>query len=103
MGRIAIIEEVEGIRDEQDVGDDSPKNDEDGVFDDTDASKPPPSTPPPDEGPRVSTVQEVHEAFDFINTLRYSQPTHLQGLHPCILSPHPYLILSCIVKGSARG
>jgi len=53
MGRIAIIEEVEGLRDEQDIGDNAPM--------------------------KVATIQEVHEAFDSVNTLRYSQPTHLQG------------------------
>ena len=80
MGRIALIEEVEGIRDEQDVGDDSRKSDQDASFDDTDTSQSTPSNPTSDEGPRVATVHEVHEAFDSINTLRYSQPTHLQGL-----------------------
>jgi len=27
----------------------------------------------------VATIHEVNEAFDSVNTLRYSQPTHLQG------------------------
>jgi hypothetical protein len=28
----------------------------------------------------VATIHEVNEAFDSVNTLRYSQPTHLQGM-----------------------
>lgn len=76
MARIAATEDVEGIRDEEDVGDVLTEE---------------PSTPEPlSEGPRlkdkqkgkyVATLQEVQEAFDAVNTLRYSQPTHLQGLH----------------------
>ncbi|KAJ8698469.1 hypothetical protein PTI98_005175 [Pleurotus ostreatus] len=74
MARIAATEDVEGIRDEEDVGDVLTEE---------------PSTPEPlSEGPRlkdkqrgkyVATLQEVQEAFDAVNTLRYSQPTHLQG------------------------
>ena len=30
----------------------------------------------------VATIHEVNEAFDSVNTLRYSQPTHLQGSFP---------------------
>ena len=30
----------------------------------------------------VATIHEVNEAFDSVNTLRYSQPTHLQGAFP---------------------
>ena len=30
----------------------------------------------------VATIHEVNEAFDSVNTLRYSQPTHLQGASP---------------------
>ena len=99
MGRIALIEEVEGIRDEQDVGDDSRKSDQDTSFDDTDTSQPTPSNPTSDQGPHIATVHEVHEAFDSINTLRYSQPTHLQGLHAL----HGSLSSSDITsKGNAR-
>jgi len=37
--------------------------------------------PPAGEKKRkfVATIHEVNEAFDSVNTLRYSQPTHLQG------------------------
>jgi cleavage and polyadenylation specificity factor subunit 2 len=37
---------------------------------------------PPTKEPKrkfVATIHEVSEAFDSVNTLRYSQPTHLQG------------------------
>ena len=30
----------------------------------------------------VATIHEVNEAFDSVSTLRYSQPTHLQGTFP---------------------
>jgi len=40
--------------------------------------------PPPKEQKRkfVATIHEVNEAFDSVSTLRYSQPTHLQGTSP---------------------
>ena len=42
------------------------------------------SIPPPKEPKRkfVATIHEVNEAFDSVSTLRYSQPTHLQGTFP---------------------
>ena len=42
------------------------------------------TTLPPKEQKRkfVATIHEVNEAFDSVNTLRYSQPTHLQGAFP---------------------
>ncbi len=81
MGRIAATEDVDGLRDEQDVGDEgqSPGNDED----DMDAVQEL-KTPPPEDikqkGKYIATSREVHDAFDSVNTLRYSQPTHLQGI-----------------------
>ncbi|KAG5648901.1 hypothetical protein DXG03_000250 [Asterophora parasitica] len=81
MGRIAVSEDVEGIRDEEDVGDKEevkPQQDADGM-----EVKEGPSTPPSKKegkgGKYVATLTEVQDAFDSINTLRYSQPTHLQG------------------------
>jgi len=40
--------------------------------------------PPAKEQKRkfVATIHEVNEAFDSVSTLRYSQPTHLQGAFP---------------------
>lgn len=60
MARIVTLEDIEGTRDEQDVLDDES----------------------PVEYPfkkYIATVNQVHEAYDAVNTLRYSQPTHLQG------------------------
>ncbi|KAK0191164.1 beta-lactamase-like protein [Armillaria mellea] len=80
MGRIAATEDVDGLRDEQDIGDEgqSPSNDEEDM-DTVQELK----TPPPEDikqnGKYISTSREVHDAFDSVNTLRYSQPTHLQG------------------------
>lgn len=82
MGRIAVSEEVEGLREEEDVGDENERKlklDLDSM-DLTDGSTPPP-LPKKDgkKGKYVATLTEVQDAFDSINTLRYSQPTHLQG------------------------
>ena len=37
----------------------------------------------------VATIHEVNEAFDSVNTLRYSQPTHLQGTFSFFHYAHP--------------
>lgn len=88
MGRIAVAEDVEGLRDERDVGDRPEAKSEDehmgGVEEVRDASRSPApeSAPPPTPDAQhrcVATVIEVQDAFDSLNTLRYSQPTHLQG------------------------
>jgi len=81
MARIATTEDVEGIRDEEDVGDDEGKvGQEDESMDLDQESKRP--TPKNDKVQRkyVATLHEVQDAFNSVNTLRYSQPTHLQGL-----------------------
>lgn len=93
MARIAVTEDVEGLRDEQEMDD----SDMGGGLNHL-------STPEPDAGDHpvdgqettqptrelkpkfVATIHEVNEAFDSVNTLRYSQPTHLQGISP-FLSP----------------
>ncbi|TRM68110.1 beta-lactamase-like protein [Schizophyllum amplum] len=81
MARIAASEDVEGLRDEEDV-------DVEGVL--------VPEAQPVQEqregqeeerpqimrkvrGKYVATLQEVQDAFDSVNVLRYSQPCHLQG------------------------
>lgn len=82
MGRIATTEDVEGLRDQEDVGDVVQKNDEEGddgmSAEDKDESEAKPITENR-KGKYVATLQDVHDAFDAVNTLRYSQPTHLQG------------------------
>ncbi|PCH41479.1 cleavage and polyadenylation specificity factor subunit [Wolfiporia cocos MD-104 SS10] len=87
MARIAATEDVEGIRDEQDLGDKEEKKVEE-KNDTPDAegrvsTASSESTPVPEtrhwKGRYVATIQEVHDAFDAVNVLRYSQPCHLQG------------------------
>ncbi|KAG8218668.1 beta-lactamase-like protein [Butyriboletus roseoflavus] len=66
MARIVTLEDIEGTRDEQDI----PKEESD----------PQPSTSRDSASHKyIATVHQVHEAYDAVNTLRYSQPTHLQG------------------------
>ena len=87
MGRIAATEDVEGIRDEQDLGDEAETSPEESM--DTDTVDKSMSAEQPERaggkrtrprtGKYVATVQEVNEAFDSVNVLRYSQPFHLQG------------------------
>ncbi|KAJ6515698.1 beta-lactamase-like protein [Mycena sanguinolenta] len=79
MGRIATTEDIEGIRNEEDVGDDDhlvPESDDNLMDDGTPA---PPINRDKLKGKYVATLNEVQEAFDFVNTLRYRQPTRLQG------------------------
>lgn len=76
MGRIAVTEDVEGLRDEEDFGDEATEKfaneNEDGDG----------SHLPSNKNLKckyIPTVIEVQDAFNSMNTLRYSQPTHLQG------------------------
>jgi cleavage and polyadenylation specificity factor subunit 2 len=79
MARIAITEDVEGIRDEEDMGDKKePSENVDSLMDVDRVAKLQSSTKT--QRKFVATSQEVHEAFDSVNTLRFSQPTHLQGI-----------------------
>lgn len=79
MGRIAVTEDVEGLRDEEEIIDEpreSQSADEENVEPRDEA------LPAKDgNGKFIATVIEVQDAFDSCNTLRYSQPTHLQGKH----------------------
>ncbi|KAK7470454.1 hypothetical protein VKT23_001879 [Stygiomarasmius scandens] len=80
MGRIATTEDVEGLRDEQDVGEEVEKTEEDeesAPHDESEVDKP--LLPIPKSGKYIATVREVQDAFDSLHTLRYSQPAHLQG------------------------
>lgn len=80
MGRIATTEDVEGIRDQEDVDEEEDNNnkEEDNNMEAGD-SEGVRSVAAKGKGKYVATLQEVHDAFDSVNTLRYSQPTHLQG------------------------
>ncbi|KII94901.1 hypothetical protein PLICRDRAFT_33730 [Plicaturopsis crispa FD-325 SS-3] len=82
MGRIAAAEDIEALRDEEDVGDDQDQqNARDGSQSPEREGSSPGSerNPGKGKGKYVATLQEVQDAFDSVNTLRYSQPTHLQG------------------------
>ncbi|KAJ7590894.1 beta-lactamase-like protein [Mycena floridula] len=82
MARMAATEDIEGIRDEQDIGDDEEKpvdaESMDVAQDEENVEAPAKSVEEP-KGKYLATARQVHEAFDSVNTLRYSQPTHLQG------------------------
>lgn len=82
MARIASVEEVEGLRDEQDIGDqfEPIEGDEDSVRSEVEEEKAP--KPITKSGKYVATLREVQDSFDSVNTLRYSQPAHLQGMLP---------------------
>lgn len=70
MARIVTLEDVEGTRDEQDIP-------EEGSPSASDPQAQTSLTPPSSK--YIPTVNQVHEAYAAVNTLRYSQPTHLQG------------------------
>ncbi|KIK04662.1 hypothetical protein K443DRAFT_675681 [Laccaria amethystina LaAM-08-1] len=82
MGRIAVTEDIEGIRDEEDVDGkreaepDKQKQVTDGT---EEISAESPSFVFNPKKKFIATTAEVQDAFESINTLRYSQPTHLQG------------------------
>ncbi|KAH9071539.1 beta-lactamase-like protein [Lactarius deliciosus] len=91
MARIAATEEAEGIRDEEDVGSaDEQENPVVGANEEPSGDSPSVSqeghselSPYPQshlsKGKYVATPQEVHDSFNAVNTLRYSQPAHLSG------------------------
>jgi cleavage and polyadenylation specificity factor subunit 2 len=84
MGRIAVSEDIEGVRDEEDVGNEREHKQEqvDGTTELHEGSRSPSPKRDAPKGKYVATLIEVQDAFDSVNTLRYSQPTHLQGLFP---------------------
>jgi cleavage and polyadenylation specificity factor subunit 2 len=85
MARIACTEDVEGIREEEDVGDEGEKpSTESDVTQEPGTPTPETDTHIGSSGRYIATSREVHDAFDSLNTLRYSQPTHLQGKNDCL-------------------
>ena len=81
MGRIAVTEDVEGHRDEEEFGE-APTEPQPNDSANGEPPREPSGSPPPvrdTNGKCIATVIEVQDAFDSLNTLRYSQPTHLQG------------------------
>lgn len=81
MGRIAVTEDVEGIRDEEDVGDimEVKKDESEGAQMEHDGGGLEAGQGSSHRGKYVATVTEVYDAFAYLSTLRYSQPIHLQG------------------------
>jgi cleavage and polyadenylation specificity factor subunit 2 len=90
MARIAATEEAEGIRDEEDIGNSeeqaTPNIGNGGSLQvasnasqesHMEADSYPQSRL--SKGKHVATPQEVHDSFDAVSTLRYSQPAHLSG------------------------
>lgn len=77
MGRIAVTEDVEGLRDEEDFGDEAADN---GVDQESASQSSKAHNESSKSSKCIPTVIEVQDAFNSMNTLRYSQPTHLQGM-----------------------
>ncbi|KAG6337224.1 hypothetical protein ID866_1854 [Astraeus odoratus] len=80
MARIVTLEDIEGTRDEQETDDLDQEHataNEDTNIDGSEGQEQTSSVL--SVGKCVATVQEVHDVYDAVNTLRYSQPTHLQG------------------------
>lgn len=108
MARIAATEESESIRDEQDVDaghqSDQPQDGEDKVEDSGErVDESGPSSAVQRKAKYVATPSEVQEAFDSINTLRYSQPTHLQGLYYAPLALLYLTLLTSLFTGKCQG
>lgn len=88
MARISATEDVEGLRDEEEFSDLTEPQEQDSAQTGNGADCEEKPKPPSRPRKYVATIQEVHEAFDSITVLRYSQPCHLQGtyssmdLHP---------------------
>lgn len=93
MGRIAVTEDIEGIRSEIAVDIEEPEKEETEKPDEgMGVEEPLEEKPKPTMGANgkcVPTLIEVQDAFDIINTLRYSQPIHLQGASCVMLQLAP--------------
>ncbi|WRT67711.1 uncharacterized protein IL334_004683 [Kwoniella shivajii] len=85
MGRVVCLTEVESWRAEcpvEDASDIANGNRAEGSR--------PNKGKKPLRGPFVPTMEEVHEAFDWIKAIRYNQPLHLGGdLSHLLLTPFP--------------
>lgn len=81
MARMAVTEDIEGVRAEEDIGEEPAVEVGDPAEQVTaeDVTMLETKEPPRKRRKYVATLQEVNEAFDSVHTLRYSQPTHLQG------------------------
>lgn len=78
MARIAVVDHIDALRSEEDV-------DAGAVQKQVDADAAEQNGNDEEEvrrstsGKCIATIKQVHDAFDSFTTLRYSQPTHLQG------------------------
>jgi cleavage and polyadenylation specificity factor subunit 2 len=77
MARIAVVDHVEALRAEENVDSGVTSKEtytgipeQDGGDEAKSNSK---------SSKCIATMKQVHDAFDSFTTLRYSQPTHLQG------------------------
>lgn len=75
MSRISVTNYVESLRSEEAVEDET---------------SPTESSQNSNSKKYIATFKQVHDAFDSFTALRYSQPTHLQGMYPL----H---VLSCLI------
>jgi hypothetical protein len=91
------MEDVEGIRDEQDIGDEPIQEVEPPELqsgENTGAHKESSLKPKLKTGKYLATLVEVQDAFEYLNTLRYSQPMHLQGTAPMFLAQYSYPLIA---------
>jgi cleavage and polyadenylation specificity factor subunit 2 len=75
MGRIVCLAEAESWRSESQVFDPVPEP----SAQNGEPSKPKQAATLALRGPFVPTVEEIHDAFDWIRTMRYNQPLNLGG------------------------
>lgn len=85
MGRVVCLADVESWRSEHAVEDVSQPVKQENEVDGEDAEMTDGAVTVNDKGkkplrgPFVPTVEEVHEAFDWVKAIRYNQPLHLGG------------------------
>jgi cleavage and polyadenylation specificity factor subunit 2 len=88
MGRVVCLAEAESWRSEHPVLDETAVTQANGNALDHDMEADEQTTDDkgktPLRGPFVPTVEEIHEAFDWIKPIRYNQPLHLGGM--CLTS-----------------
>ncbi|KZW03719.1 hypothetical protein EXIGLDRAFT_600182 [Exidia glandulosa HHB12029] len=77
MGRVAVLDEVESLRAEQSFAETDAANDPDAPAEGNDDDMVVVSRE--QRVKYVASKKDVHDAFDSLITMRYSQPTHLQG------------------------
>ena len=87
MGRVVCLTEVQSWRAEHQIKEDDDVVHPNGVANGDDGegleSNSLRKGKEPLRGPFVPTVEEVHEAFDWVKAIRYNQPLHLGGESIC--------------------